>query len=234
MIRSLLVWIGFSLFVCAVLTIFAPGAQAGPPLLCWPYDIGGFRSLPFGGDNWQAAAPQYDLSNLAEDAAAWLQPSTPAIVRMETLRRATIYAMKDREAAARLLARLEARVREAEARGKPEALALFDLGYLLESYKQAAWARPSGGLAAGRDGYPLIEQAIRLRRNDPEMEFAAALASVDSRKAPPQRMQHLEKAVAGAAQGSLLARNLVTHAHLFQVRGNTLDELRAQLQAKNR
>ncbi len=233
MSRAWLFEIAVSLFICAVLTLLAPCAQAGPPLLCWPFDIGGARSLPFVGDNWRSADPSYNLQHLADDTLALLQPDTPVLVRMETIRRATVYAMKDRATSARLLQRLEARVREAEQRGKPDALALFDLGYLLETYKQAFWGENSAkNIASGRDGYALIARAIQVRGSDAEMEFAAALASADSAHSA-QRRQHLEKAVSGAKEGSLLAKNLVTHAHLLQVRGNSLGELRAQLQLKN-
>ncbi len=41
--------------------------------------------------------------------------------------------------------------------------------------------------------------------------------------------QHLAKAAADAAEGSLLAKNLLTHCHLFEVRAGTLAELRSQL-----
>ncbi|MGB6474861.1 MAG: hypothetical protein WBF04_12460 [Candidatus Sulfotelmatobacter sp.] len=95
------------------------------------------------------------------------------LVRMETLRRATIYARQNPQVAKDLLTRLHARAADSDA-GSLGALAWFDLGYLAESYKQ--WMRagepdPANGL----DGYGWIEKAIGLRGSDPEMEFAAAL-----------------------------------------------------------
>jgi hypothetical protein len=207
---------------------------AGPPLLCWPFDIGGAKSLPFGGPNWSASDPSYNTQHLADDTLALLQPSTPVIVRMETLRRATVYAMKDGDVAAQLLARFEARVNEAEKRGKPDALAMFDLGYLQETYKQtygtdALKNLAVKNLAAGRDGYALIARAIQLRGNDPEMEFAAALVQADSRANASLRSAHFKQALAGAKEGSLLAKNLVTHAQLLQAKGKSLGDLRAEL-----
>jgi hypothetical protein len=234
MIRSWLYWCVMSLLICGVLTLLAPCAQAGPSLLCWPYDIGGARSLPFVGDNWRSADPNYNLQHLADDTLALLQPGTPVLVRMETLRRATIYAMKDRDIAADLLRKLEARVAAAQAQSKADALALFDLGYLLEAYKQADVTGTRQNLATGRDGVVLIEQAIGLRGNEPEMEFAAALALAHSRIPPQRKQQHLERALAGAAEGSLLTKNLVSHAHIFDLHGTSLAELRTQLVAKNR
>ena len=215
-----------SLGIFVVLTISAPAAQAGPPLICWPFNIGDAESLPFGGDGWRAASADYDLRRLPEDTLALLGPSTPVIVRMETLRRATVYVMKDRNAASALLDRLQARV--GDAKGRPDSLALFDAGYLAECYKQARGTWLPENFAGGLDGYAMIEKAIELRGADGEMEFAAALASAGSSH-QPELDAHLQRAVAGAIEGSLLAKNLVTHAQLFRVRASTLADLRAQV-----
>ena len=68
-----------------------------------------------------------------------LGANTPVIVRMETLRRATIYGAKDQKIAYELLARLMARALNAESDGKTSAAAWFDAGYLVESLKQASF-----------------------------------------------------------------------------------------------
>lgn len=218
-----------ALSVFAVLTLFTVAVYAGPPLLCFPYDIGGAKSLPFIGDNWRSADPSYDIQRLADDTLALLQPGTPVIVRMETMRRAAVYSMKDRAAGVALLERVEARVREAEKSGKANALALFDLGYLQETYNQTGKILAPSGVVAGRDGYPLIMRAIQLRGGDTEMEFAAAIVQADGRANAGLKSAHFKRALAGAAEGSLLAKNLVTHAHLMQLKGNSLGDLRAQL-----
>lgn len=228
--RELLFWIAVSLFVCAVLALFAPPAQAGPPLICWPFEIGDARTLPWRGSTWSEANPDYDLRKLPGDTLELLTPSTPIIVRMETLRRATVYAMKDRGIAGELLARLQARVREAEAQGRPDALALFDVGYLLSAYQQVRSAWLVGNPASGLDGFLMIERAIRLRGPDPEMEFAAALASAGTTH-QAELDTHLARAVAGAAEGSPLAKNLVTHCHLLRRQASTLAELRNQMKS---
>ena len=232
--RDLITSIGISVVLFCLLTIFAPPAQAGPPLLCWPFDIGDAKSLPWGGSAWGAAKADYDVRKLPEDTLALLTPTTPVIVRMETLRRATVYAMKDRRIARELLERLQARARDTEAKGKPDALTLFDVGYLAEAYKQARWAPEADWAlmvwnpATGLDGYALIQKAIGLRGQDAEMEFAAALVSADH--AQKRRGEaHLQKAVSGAPDGSLLAENLVTHCHLLRKRASTMAELRSQL-----
>jgi hypothetical protein len=234
MIRTPRNRIRIALSVFAVLTLFTVAVYAGPPLLCWPFDIGGAKSLPFGGPNWSASDPSYNTQHLADDTLALLQPNTPVIVRMETLRRATVYAMKDSGIAARLLERVEARVNEAEKRGQPDALALFDLGYLQETYKQtygtdALKNLALKNLAAGRDGYALIARAIQLRGSDAEMEFAAAIALAGARSSSTERTAHFKQALAGAKEGTLLAKNLVTHAQLLQAKGKSLGDLRAEL-----
>jgi hypothetical protein len=185
----------------------------------------------------------YDPNRLVEDTLALLTPETPVIVRMETLRRATVYgvwSMVDREVGLRvkdasianaLLSRLKARIPHPGVKSEKQstALALFDYGYLAESYKQAGDASKGVNIPSDVDGYALIVKAIAITRS-PEMEFAAALASSKPRGADSSfqnaRVAHLRNAVAGATEGSLLARNLVTH---FSDRGKTIGELRTSL-----
>ena len=61
-------------------------------------------------------------------------------MRMETLRRATMYARQDPQVAKELITRLQARAANSDAAGRPDALAWFDVGYLAEAYKHG-WAR---------------------------------------------------------------------------------------------
>ncbi len=217
-----LFWTAIGLVV-TLLFAFVP-AEAGPPLICWPYEIGGAKSLPWGGSGWGAAKAGYDLNRLADDTQALLSPDVPVIVRMETLRRATVYAMKDQRIAQQLLSRLLARAQQGEAKGKLEAMAFFDAGYLVEAYKQGGRAFRQSNQARDLDGYGMVLKAINLRGTDPEMEFAAVLISFGPRKAG--HYDHLRNALAGASDGSLLARNLVSHSHLLGLRGNTVTELR--------
>jgi hypothetical protein len=139
------------------------------------------------------------------------------------------YSAKDAGVANQLLARLKARVPEPGAKSdkRATALAMFDYGYLVESYKQAGDGSQGPKLAAGVDGYGLIVKAIAMRGGDPEMELAAALA-ISDRAHDAARIAHLQRAAAGAQEGSLLARNLLTH---FSDRGKTLAELRANVGA---
>jgi hypothetical protein len=190
----------------AVLLGFAPFAQAGPPLICHAINIGQARSLPWVEFN-PTGTSDYDVKNLSRDTMEILDSRTPVLVRMETLRRATIYARQDRRAAKELITRLQERAANSDAAGHPDALAWFDLGYLAEAYKQ--WLGGSEpDPAAGVDGYSLVQKAISLRGSDPEMEFAAALITL--RGPDNARRDHLQKAMAGAKSDSLLAQNLAS------------------------
>jgi hypothetical protein len=195
--------------VGAILLGLTTSTQAGPPLICHPIEIGQAKTLPW--IDWnQKASGSYNLKNLTSDTLAILDASTPVLVRMETLRRATIYARPEPQVAKELLARLQARATNFDASGHSEALAWFDAGYLIETYKQwIGQAEPDP--AAGLDGYSLIKKAISLRRRDPEMEFAAALVTLKGPESDHQN--HTQKATAGAKTDPLLARNLTSIFH---------------------
>ena len=226
--KSVRHWMPLGVLLCVI--AFSGTAQAGPPLLCRPFEIGGAPSLPWNGPAWRDVRPDYDINRLVDDTMALLTPRTPVLARMETLRRATVYAAwslvdsktgysaRDPKIARELISRLERRAAEAKGKGgDTEALALFDVGYLAESYKQAS-------VNAGIDGLASVVKAIGLGGNSAEMEFAAAVITIESRNA--SQRDHLRKAVAGAADGSLLARNLVLH---FSELGKSISELRTHL-----
>jgi hypothetical protein len=211
---------GITLAALALLLVLPRNLQAGPPLICHALKIGSSRSLPWatapGSAHWDSTVANYDLRHLADDTLVLLSPQTPVIVRMETLRRAAIYTQKDRYIAKELLVKLRQRALDSEANGRSDALAWFDYGYLAECYKQTAWMPGSHGegsvaseLAASVDGYAAVEKAIRLRGEDPQMEFAAAMIGLEGPK--PGQQEHGRKAVAAASRDPLLAENLATH-----------------------
>ena len=159
-----------------VIALMATAAWAGPPLICHPVDIGQARSLPWNvGDNWNGADPAYNLRSLIPDTLAILVPSAPVPLRMETLRRAAIYAARDEGASHELTSRLLARIAD-ETAGKDIApYAWFDAGYFVETLRQATfiyrydmltaaekqrWRLRQAGSAL--DGKPWIEHAIQL------------------------------------------------------------------------
>src|SRR5262245_27779876 len=144
-VSSILITIG-------LLLAMVGSSPAGPVLICKNYEIGAAKSLPWGGSDWRSVKPDYDINRLVEDTLALLTPETPVIVRMETLRRAVIYAAwsrVDREvnyakrndnAAQELFARLMGNSKQSafqSASKKPDPLKLFDAGFFLESWKQA-------------------------------------------------------------------------------------------------
>jgi len=192
----------------AMLLGLAASAYAGPPLICHTFDIGQAKTLPL--LNWNANGTEgYDVKNLTRDTLAILDFGAPVLVRMETLRRATIYARHDPQAAKELITRLQARAFSPEA-GRSHALALFDLGYLAETYKQ--WmGRGEPNPAAGLDGYILVRKALGLRGSDPQMEFAAALITLQGPAGDHAR--HVQRAVEGAKSDPLLAQNLASDFH---------------------
>ena len=148
--------------VLVSLTALATLAHAGPPLVCHAFDTGGAKSLPWAASaNWNSPDRSYDLKRLIPDTLSLLSPETPVVVRMETMRRASIYANKDPRIAYELLSRLMARALESES-----SLALFDAGYLAETYKQVHMADRAAGyvpLAAELNGYAWVVKAIRPR-----------------------------------------------------------------------
>jgi hypothetical protein len=207
-----------AVFAVAVLCL-ATAAQAGPPLICHTIEIGQAKSLPWISHSWNLSGGEnYDVKNLVRDTLEILGSDTAVLVRMETLRRATLYARKDPLVAKELLARLHSRATGAESSGHPDALAWFDAGYLAETYKQ--WIgknmphmtdgmRMDANPAANVDGYTMVKKAIAIRGSDPQMEFAAALITLSGPQDAHQ--EHSQKAIAGAKSDSLLAQNLATH-----------------------
>jgi hypothetical protein len=166
-------------------------AVAGPPLLCFPLDIGGAATLPFGGEGFDVKS---DLSTaeVVKQAHAILEKSDDPLVHMETLRRATIWFMSRNEgpredrsadasrgesaAAARFRAALSDSVlvaaaapEKSAAAKRRAALGWFDLGYF-----QAA-ARQGGALESTHER-DFLEKSVALAPDDVALRFGVALA----------------------------------------------------------
>lgn len=195
----------------------APSVFAGPPLLCHPFDINGAQSLPWGNDtSWSAERADYDVSRLVLDTQKLLVPSTPVIVRMETLRRAAIYASRDEAVARDLLTALTNRVHAANAAKGTDALAYLDAAYIIEALRQVEMLTYSPefrgralavqGIVKDLDGYAMIKKSLLIQPGDPALEFAAALIASDRHRAAYQ--EHAQRARDGAEKDALLARNL--------------------------
>jgi len=198
-----------TLSVLLAAVLFSPTvAFAGPPLICHPYEIGSAKSLP--GGNWGHGLTQsYDRKALVRDTLELLTPDTPVVVRMETLRRAALYATgsfrsggytaEDKGLALALLNEL--RLRSEKPAAPADALAVFDWGFYAATLRQT-------NIDPQIDGYALLLRAATLLPDQPEVEFALALASSAEKT---RLVAHLARARAGAAKSALLASNLESH-----------------------
>jgi len=181
------------LFVLALLGL-AGAVRAGPPAICWPLEIGDAKTLP-AEDEGLAKDP----GRVVEETLELLDGSLPVLARMETLRRASLY-LADSPAGRHALTRaLATRVLDAEADGRPAALAWFDAGYAAGCFEQLRseesprgyrWVRHANGLAGG----------------DARMEYALCLLTLMD--GPELFRAHLAKVEAGAGEDPLLAKNL--------------------------
>ncbi len=201
-------------------TIAAEHATLGPPLVCVEIEIGDAKSLPWGKGAFDGAGKSANPKRIADQTLALLSTTDSTLVRMETLRRATVYMHRDEPACAGLLARLAwiALDREAQpdATDAERARAWFDAGY----FAACLWhmnispdkARP--GFAADVQGYAWLVRAIDLSGGDPAMEFAAANAAHPGvRKSQRDLYEaHMRRAIRGVGdEKSLLRSNIDAH-----------------------
>jgi hypothetical protein len=183
------------------------------PLVKWALAIGEARSLPWGDPNsWADRVPGYDIEKVPGDTQALLVPDAPVLARMETMRRAIVYSQQNPAVAYQMLAALVGRVREADAAGKADVLALFDLGYFFDACRQAKWLKSD--YLGDLNGYALVVKAIRLAGSSApgvlEMEFAAGLILLEPKGQHPY-YPHFKTVVKEVKEGTPLERNLVTH-----------------------
>ena len=211
-----------AIFAAAIaLLLQSRAADAGPPLLCHPLEVGAAELLPWGsGDGWHTPNRHYDLASLPTDMLRLLSSDAPLLARMENLRRATIYAAERPKVAVALLEALLARVTAGGTLDAQGALAWFDAGYLIETYRQQSMIDSRHLLAEidvpaseyaeldDLDGYRMLGRVLELTEADAEIEFARSMMTRDAQAAADHRRQ----AQAGAPLGSLLARNLATYA----------------------
>ena len=195
----------FSLGLALCAALFT--AQAGPPLICHPYDIGNAMSLPWGHGHdavgFDNPDPNYDTRHLTDDTLKILDSGAAVLVRMETMRRAALYGSNDHGAAAALLSALRQRATDRNA----DAPALFDYGYFSETLKQLAW-KYKADLTGGADGYAYVQRAIAIDPDSAEMHFAAAIMARVRKQADYN--EHAQKARA-AKSDALLAVNVRSH-----------------------
>lgn len=193
------------LMTAAAALLVAQPALAGPPLLCFPFEIGTAASLPVGTGGWESIDRSYDAAHLADDTLALLTPKTPVIVRMETLRRATLYAARNQKQAGVLLDRLQQRATIADVNAP---LALFDFGYLVETYKQAThlFGQPMQAVR-NVDGYNLVTKSA-VMTNDPGIDFALAVMTRDKTRGADVYQAHLAKVLEAAKSNPAIEANI--------------------------
>lgn len=184
--------------LAAALAVVPSIVEAGPPLICHPFQTTGSPLLQWGsGSGWNSPDQRYDVQRLTADTLVLLNTDAPILTRMENMRRAAIYATRDRRVAEQLLAAVAARAAAADA----SRLSVFDAGYLIETYKQANDL--FGRAVTTQDGYAMVRRAIAMGASVPEMEFAAALMTQGAASSA-----HLQRARTAAGPDSLLGRNL--------------------------
>jgi len=206
-----------SFVAIAAVVFLARPVLAGPPLICHPFEVEGGKLIAWGtGSGWNTPDRSYDIKRLVADTTTVLTPDAPILTRMENMRRATIYAMRDPVLAQELLKTVMSRALATTS----DSRAWFDAGYLIESYKQAvhlrvdrkpelrAWAAVDETIRV--DGYNWVKKAMAMTAPTAEMEFAASLMTQGS-----VASAHRARAMAAAPKGSLLAKNLNSSAFLF-------------------
>jgi hypothetical protein len=208
-----------ALVTLAAVAGFAQAALAGPPLICHPFVTDTTAPmLPWTPSrNWHSPDASYDVAGLTADMLQLLSPDAAILNRMENMRRAAIYAEKDLGVADTLLTAVLARTQKPQADARATALAWFDAGYLVETYRQLdliyrhemrpPQGRPATMVPAAQvdlDGYALVLKALA-QAPAPEIEFAASLMTQQILASA-----HAGKAKSGAVPDSLLARNLET------------------------
>ncbi len=204
-----------TLVAIAAVVYFATPALAGPPLICHPFETAGGKLIAWGtGSGWNTPDRSYDIKKLVADTNSVLTADSPILTRMENMRRATIYAMRDPQIAQALLKSVTTRALGTSV----DSLAWFDAGYLIESYKQAehlrenrngdsrVWAEVEETIKV--DGYNWVKKAMAMTSTpSAEMEFAASLMTEGS-----LAQTHRAKAIAAAPKNSVIARNIAALA----------------------
>lgn len=205
--------LGLAVGLAALPTRAAAPRAVGSPLLCFPLDVGGAATLPFGGEGFDVKS---DLSTdeVVKQARSLLEKSEDPLVHMETLRRATIWFMNQdaAEAAGKFRAVLaDATLRAAATAGHgaaakhAEALRWFDLGYFQAAARQ-------GGVLQLKGEREWLEKAARLAPDDLALRFGVALAQYfpgeeEDRKA---WAGHLQVVLDAKEPSALIKKNAVS------------------------
>jgi hypothetical protein len=182
--------------------------RAGPPMVCQEIKIGEAKTL----------TEDVPTGKLVAETLALLDPQTPVLARMETLRRAALAARKHTTGFSELLAALQSRLLDQEARSRPDPLAWFDAACFVATWWQLDRAdAPEVGLAEGCVGYAWMRKALALAGDPADMSFAAALITHPAMHKGTHELyeRHMVNAARGAAKDSLLEQNLILHCRAW-------------------
>jgi hypothetical protein len=214
-------------------TLIVAPWTVGSPLLCFPLDVGGAATLPFGGDGFDIKS-DLTTEEVVKLTRTLLEKSDDPLVHMETLRRATIWFMsKDEAAAAKFRAQLAegtllaaAATGDGAARTRGEALCWFDLGYFQAAARQ-------GGVLQLKNEHEWLEKAARLAPDDLALRFGVALAQYfpgaeEDRKA---WATHLQVVLDAKEPSPLVKKNAVTTFGAF-LHASDWEKLGAEVRKK--
>jgi hypothetical protein len=193
-LRKTLLHAGKTLIAFLLLT---QTATAGLPLICAPFDAGNAELLPWDEPSRHLAIDRrYPVKRLTSDMLKLLSADAPTVARMENLRRATVYAGKDRAVANELLKALLDRTQHPAQDARTAALAWFDAGYLIETYRQWGLMMNRDMLQAFDEAHPdfrrkigalegenFVARAIAAT-HEPQMRVAASLMARSRRISP--------------------------------------------------
>lgn len=195
----------------------ATHAALGPPLLCVEIDIGDAKSLPWGKGAFDTGKG-LDRKRIVRQTLEVLKTADSTLVRMETLRRATVHLERDEPQCESLLARLAWIALDQDANPNASdadrARAWFDAGYFAACLWHAGldigW-KP--GWDSDAQGYSWLTHAIRLSGGDPTMHFATANAVHPGMRKSRRDLYeaHMRPAIVGAGKDGLLRRNIDAH-----------------------
>jgi hypothetical protein len=223
-------------------------AVAGPPLLCFPLDVGGATTLPFGGEGFDVKS-DLTTEEVVKQAHSILEKSDDPLVHMETLRRATIWFMSKNEgprehrsadasrddsaAAACFRAALADSVlvaaaapEESATAKRRAALRWFDLGYFQSAARQ-------GGVLESAHARDFLEKSVALAPDDVALRFGVALAEYfpDDESSGKAWAGHMAKVFEAKAPPELVKKNAVATLGVF-LRAPDWEKLGAEVQKR--
>jgi hypothetical protein len=255
-----------ALILLASLAVWSPErtpVRRGPPLICFPIEIGSAESLPKAWEWRSESRPSTDV--VISETLRVLETSDDAVVHMETLRRAYVClqsrpegGMAGHDPPSPNVARLGACLKDtalvsavpdvtgASANTRREAFAWFDLGYLIAIKENGLHGRD---LVRDLSCHRFLERAAALAPNDAALQFGVAFGQIHNYIGAPgatdpqtplwHRLgwKHLATAMDLTTDAaSLVAKNICA---LFAQQGpygppTTFEELRRRIAAESR